>query len=208
MVVKQVTLDFPPEILAGVESGAYKVFGSVVRDERRIIAHLKDAPLPVKSKDIDITRLAAGLKDPRAIILIGIGVAVVGGVAAAAVVAKKLNDKNHQAPQIIESYNASLAGYLVAIHRGSVNLDVLNRLIADLDDLKGGFDSGQLSIEFSAEQTTALLALVLDYTTKLAEANSYEMGEQPNPTQSSVIDSLLQLRHYLEVQVQIIKSAA
>ena len=208
MVVKQVSLEFPPEILAGIESGAYTLFGSVVRDGSRIIAHLKDAPIPAESRSFDITRFAAGIKDPKVMLLVGLGVALVGGVAIAAVSVKKMHDRKLPTPEIVETYSASLADYLTAIRSGSIRAEVLSRLLSDLDALQNAFLTGALSIEFSVEQSTALVRLVRDYTQKLARANSHDFEHVSHPSPATAAESLTLLRYYLVVQEQIVRGAA
>ncbi|KMS74432.1 hypothetical protein ACM01_14205 [Streptomyces viridochromogenes] len=87
-------------------------------------------------------------------------------------------------------------------------MDIINRLIADLDVVKAYSDEdGSVTLDFSTKHAEMLVNIVVDYTRQLAEANSVDLNElQGGPTSenSAVVD----LRRHLEVQRKIFTEAA
>jgi hypothetical protein len=207
MIIKQVAYEIPPSIMAGLTNGEFSTFGSVVRDRVGTIAYLKEVPLPVKNHVVDMGRIAEGLKNPKAIIAIGLGAVVVGGIEIWAAGKKKQNTKPEM-PKCVENCNASLSAYLEAARNGKLDADIVNRLISDLDAVKENSDSGKIAIDFSIEQLDTLVKLVMDYTRKLAEANSVELSELQEPAPDSEDNLIIDLRRYLEAQKQIFNRAA
>lgn len=207
MTVVPVAYDIPEDILAGLVSGALTRFGSVVRDRTGIIAHLKEVDLPAGDHAPAGAAIAAALKNPK--VLIGLGVVVLaaaGGVAIWATKKKSLGQPG--VPISVSEYNAALAAYLEAIQNGSLNVDVLDRLISALAAVKTDTDAGDITIEFSVGQSEALVNLVADYTRTLAEANSVDLGDPAAPTPSSTDNPIVDLRHWLELQKRTFDEAA
>jgi hypothetical protein len=64
-------------------------------------------------------------------------------------------------------------------------------------------DSGKMALDVSPGELEALIELIADYTKKLADVNSMELGEPEVPSVGSLDRSILALRHYLEVQQSI-----
>ena len=211
MVIKQVALEFTDDIIEGIASGKLFVVGSVVRDAAGVIVkHLAEVPLPKKSSDFDIARLAEGIKDPMVWIVVGIGVAVTTavGLAVAASVSKKNENAKLRLPTSIDDYNTSLSAYLVAIHSGNIDAGIVDRLIAKLDALKADVDSGGMAVGVSTEQFESLLTTVREYTIKFAEANGVEVDNLDATAPATASESIQILRRYLETQKRIIDDAA
>ncbi|WP_159029141.1 hypothetical protein [Streptomyces viridochromogenes] len=157
------------------------------------------------SNEKAVARVAGMLKSPRFLI----PTAVVGTVAAVIVAAKRRKQTGKpEVPECVQSYNASLAAYVEAVHEGCLELDIINRLIADLDVVKAYSDEdGSVTLDFSTKHAEMLVNIVVDYTRQLAEANSVDLNElQGGPTSenSAVVD----LRRHLEVQRKIFTEAA
>ncbi|MFF0201818.1 hypothetical protein [Streptomyces sp. NPDC005017] len=151
-------------------------------------------------------RAAGMLKNPRVLI----PTAIVGTVAAVIFAAKKRKQTaKPEVPECVRSCNASLAAYVEAVHERRLELDIIDRLIADLDAVKAYSDEdGRITLEFSTKHAEMLVNIVVDYTRKLAEANSVDLNElqgvAPAPENEAVVD----LRRHLEVQRKIFTDAA
>jgi hypothetical protein len=208
MPVVQVALNFKDEILAGIASGAYTANGSVVRDlTGAIVTHVQEVKLPVKADTFNVSRITEGLKDPKVLAVIGIGVVVTLGIAAL-VAGKKKQDAAPDLPKSVRSYDSALSAYLIAVHNGSIDANILDALIAALDSVRQDIESGTIAVESSTEQSANLLSIVSEYTTKLAAANGVEIGELEAATPNGGDDSIASLRRYLEIQKRIIDGAA
>ena len=193
-MVQQVALEIPEKIIAGLLSGDYIQYGGVVRDTAgKLVALLKEVPLP-KAKNYKT-------------LAIGLGAVAVVSVAGLVFLAIKNNkDKKKEEviiPECVEKYNKSLCIYLEAVRNGKLDITTINGLISDLDTLKENYDNGKITIEFSTEQLDTLLNLVFDYTKKLAEANAVKLNEI-----AAGDNTIIGLRHYLEVQKQIFEQVA
>ena len=84
-------------------------------------------------------------------------------------------------PTSVESYSASLAAYLEAARHGTLDAEIIDRPIADLDAVKAESDSGTITIAFLPEQWETLVGIVAGHTRTLAEANQLELSSLPEP---------------------------
>ncbi|WP_044495327.1 hypothetical protein [Nesterenkonia massiliensis] len=217
MPIVTTAYDIPEEILSKILSGEHKRFGSVVRNGRQIYTHLKEVSVPTEGVDIDELRsaAAASLKNPK--VLLGLGAAVAVTVVTASGVAywagtKKAKVANTpevaSTPRSVLEYNAALRAYLEAVQSGTIDSAVLERLDSALEALQSESRDGDLTLDFSTEQSTALVSLVTDYTRKLAEANEVQFGEVPEAPTTSDGNPIVDLRYRLEIQKRIIDDAA
>jgi len=198
-VIIQPTLDIPPDIEAGLKSGSLIRYGGVVRDRMgNIVKHLKEVPSPAKSQGA-VGHVAASVKRPCAIAV---------GVTAMIATRKREETGKPEVPECVETYDASLRVYLEAVREGSLDAGIIGQLISDLDAVKAYSDNGNIAIDFSAGQSETLVNLVVDYTRKLAEENSVELGELQGRASASENDAVVDLRRHLEVQRQIFTGAA
>jgi UPF0288 family protein (methanogenesis marker protein 3) len=101
-----------------------------------------------------------------------------------------------------------LRAYLEAVRKGRLDAGIVGQLISDLDAVKAHSNSDSITVDFSPEQSETLVNLVVDYTRKLAEANSVELNELQEQTPDSENDAVVYLRRHLEVQRQIFTGAA
>lgn len=200
MAIVTVAYDVPDHIWEGLRNGELSRFGSVIRDRARITEHLKEVPLPVNFQASDLGRRATAVKNPA--VAVGLGVVVLAG-AVMWRVKSKWKSAGNDTPKCVEEYNSSLKAYLVAIQSGNPEVDTVNRLLESLDAVKMEFDSGKMALDVSPAESEALIDLIADYTRKLADANSMELGEPEAPSIGSLDRSILALRHYLEVQQSI-----
>lgn len=208
MTVVPVAYDIPEDILAGLVSGALTRFGSVVRDHTGIIAHLKEIDLSGSNDAPDGDVIAAALRNSK--VLVGLGVVVIlaaaGGLAIWA--AKKKSVDQPVVPSSVREYNAALAAYLEAIQDGSLNVDILYRVISALEAIETEVQAGEIKIEFTAGASEALVNLVAEYTRTFAEANSVDLNDRKDVSLHSPDSPIVDLRHWLEVQKGLFDEAA
>jgi hypothetical protein len=208
-MIVQPTFFIPPDVATGLLSGDFIRYGGVVRDTAgRLVIHLKEIPTPEKAVEEVAKRAATSIKNPW--VALGAGalmlVAVGGGVLLAVKSRKK--DANPEGPECVKQYNESLRTYLEAIRTGSLEAETIDRLIADLDAVKAYAEGGDATVAFSAEQLETLTKVVVEYTTKLAEANQIELDEPEQVAAGAEGNVLVDLRRYLEVQKLIFDEAA
>jgi hypothetical protein len=217
-MIVQPTLLIPPAIEVGLISGALFRNGSVVRvaDTGRIFKLLDEIPNSVGQERgaQAVAQLAKKLKDPRVVV----AALVVGTVAVVGItvwkkrdheVAEAKVDDTPAVPECVHRYNASLAAYIEAIRDARLSLELLDRVLADLDAVKDYEDpDGGIVLDFSTEHAAALLNIVADFTRQLAEANDIDLAEAPQDSPGSEPSVINSLRRYLEVQRRIFTDAA
>lgn len=214
MVVKMVALDMPSLIAAGLESGIYTRDGGTIRDAVTgvIVKLLPEAKMPTLKIDGAFSRLSTGAfsrlsKGSTGSLLIGLGVAAVTLVAAG--VALKMADNAEKVGRdALLEYNSALNAYLVAIQAGTLTTESLDQFVAALDAVDDLSTSGKFTIEFSPEDSEALLKVVYEYTLEFAEANSIEFSGIVAPTPDSVATTIDELRQYLLLQKEVFTRSA
>lgn len=213
MPVIQIDYDVPLDIAKGLATGELRMLGTAaVRSRTGIAAHVKEISRTVRaSENVAGASVAKNLKNPK-VVVIGLGVVAVavvgGGVAAGWAAIRRRQDAKPEVPDCVARYNASLGAYLEAVGRGSLDSDLITRLISDLDAVKENSESGKLALEFSVEESEALVNLAADYTSRLAEANSVELSALEAMTSDSAVSPVVDLRRYLEAQRQIFDKLA
>ena len=209
MAVIQPALEIPDDIAFRLLTGEYVRDGGVVRDHAGRLVKLLDDASPIDDAQKAARASIAKVLKNRKGVGIGLGVVAVAATAggAAYLVTRKTKAAQPELPTCVENYSASLAAYLEAARHGTLDAQIIDRLIADLDALKAESDSGTITIEFSPEQSETLVGLVAGHTRKLAEANQLELSNLPEPanTQGATI---IELRPYLEVQRELFSLAA
>lgn len=208
-VIVQPTFYIPPDIATGLLSGDFIRHGGVVRDTAgRLVTHLKEISAPEKAVEEVAKRADTSIKNHWVVLGVGVLtlVAVGGGVVLA--VKKRNKDVQPEVPECVQNYNESLRAYLEAIRTGSLDADIIDRLIADLDAVRAYGEEYDTTVAFSAEQLATLTNAVVEYTSKLAEVNAIELDEPELPTEDSEGGVVVDLRRYLEVQKRIFDEAA
>jgi hypothetical protein len=161
------------------------------------------------SNEKTAARAAGMLKDPRFLISTAVVGTLVAGAAVIVAAKKRRQIRNPQVLECFQSYNASLATYMEAVHEGRLELDIIDRLIADLDAVKAYSDEdGSITLDFSTRHAEMLVNVVVDYTRQLAEANSVELDELQKVALASENDAVVDLRRHLEAQRKIFNEAA
>ncbi|NEB03865.1 hypothetical protein [Streptomyces sp. SID13726] len=199
----------PPEIEAGLLGGDLIQYGGIVRNQMgQIVKHLKEVPLPLSNEKV-AAHVAGMLKNPRVLIPTAVVGTLVAGAAVIAVVKKRRQSRKPQLLECVQSYNASLAAYVEAVHEGRLELEIIDRLIADLDAVKAySNEDGSITLDFSTKQAEMLVNIVVDYTRQLAEANSVDLDELQGVAPASENDAVVDLRRHLEAQRKIFTEAA
>jgi hypothetical protein len=201
--IHPVNFFIPPDIQLGLDAGTLVRYGGVVRNDLgQIVTHLKEVDLPGK-EPAGAQRAAALLKDRRVVIVIVLGTAIGGTIAFLAVKDRVQARKNRvQARKCIKDLNASLVAYFEAARDGSLDEGTISRLITDLDAAEEYSNNGLVAV------ASALADLVIDYTSKLAEANSVDLDELQEEGQAAEKGAVVDLRRHLEVQRKIFIEAA
>lgn len=200
MAVIQTALEIPDDIYSRLLTNEYVRLGGVVRDHQgRLVTLLDDATAKAS--------IAKILGNPK-YVLIGLGVVAVAATAGAAayLVTRNTQAAQPELPTSVESYSASLAAYLEAARHGTLDAEIIDRLIADLDALKAESDSGTITIAFLPEQGETLVGIVAGHTMTLAEANQLELSNLPEPANARGA-TIIELRPYLEVQRELFSRA-
>lgn len=208
----QITYDVPLDIAKGLATGELSMLGTTaVRNSKHIAAHIHEVSRTISGVD-DATSaaIAKSFKNPK-FIVIGLGVvavAAVGGGVAAWALSRKPQDVQPEVPECVANYNASLAAYLGAIGSGSLDADLITRLIADLDALREDADSGTISLVLSVEESDKLVRIMADYTSQLADANSVELSGLDETDSDSTEGVIVDMRRYLMAQREIFDQTA
>lgn len=206
LVVVQPRLDVPPEILEGLASGMYKLFGGTVRDAAAgyIVKHLKDAPSPVAQPIVAAvegasTRATQAFKNPWVIGATLLGTIVLTATAAAIINSRtkpKEKPESIEVPAYITKYNEALREYLEAARGGTLDAFAVTTLIDALDEVaKDGV------VDSANEESARLVSLLVGYTRALADANSVSLEELLSPVADD--DLAGDLRRHLVAQLSI-----
>lgn len=205
----QPVLFIPPEIEFGLLEGTLKLFGSVVResDTGRIFKHLNDI-VPSSEK---VEEAVKSMKLNPKIVVSVIAVTVAVGGATTYIVKKRKKQTKLVAvedlPKCVTDFEASLRAYVDAGRTRSLNTNVVEKLILDLDAIKAFSEDGN-EVKISLDDLVPLFDLVIDHTPRLAEAYDVHLDDfdlQEDDREDGVVVSL---RRHLEVQKAILADAA
>ncbi len=191
----QVVLDIPPDIAAGLESGAFVRVGGVVRNATtgKIVKHLGEGRFPAKDATNGVANIAqriwssAGGRTAVAFFVVGLVVGS-GKVAAGKWTGRRL----------IKSLNAALEAYLDAAKAGEMTVEEIDALSSAIEAARGGDSSDSALI---AEK---VVNLVEDYTAALAQANETTW----EPERGIDVVPLVRLERSLSAQRHILETAA
>jgi hypothetical protein len=177
-VIAQPTFFIPSEIEAGLLNGDLIRYGGVVRNTAgHIVTHLKEISAPTPNEDA-VGATARMLK--KRVVIAGLATLAVTGTATAVVAI--VRTRKRALPECVKNYNDSLRAYLEAVRNQSLDAEIIDRLIADLDAVKAYSKNGNITVDFSTEQSETLVQVVVDYTGQLAQANSIDLDESPEST--------------------------
>ncbi len=211
MIVIQPRLAVPPDIAAGLATGAFVRNGSVVRDlAGQIVKHLDEAPPAPDAQRVSqqlpqgsVGRLNLSNRTAVVVLTVGVVAAVVAGVTAWRWHSARSADDD--VPQSVRDYRAAWGTYIEAASLGRLDADVVARLMSAYDGLCDGSEG--ISIVLSPEQSKTLIAIVAEHTRNLAAAAGVELTElkvDPTPSGGAAVD----IRKYLAIQERILRASA
>lgn len=204
-MIARIDVDIPPKIAAGLLTGALTRSGSVVRDRAgRIVAHLPEIYVPEPIEDA--VAAAARMLTKRVVVAGLVTLAVVGTGAAVVAIVRK---RKRALPECAKNCSDSLRDYIQAVRNQSLDAEIIDRLIADLDVVEAYSENVNITVDFSTEQYETLVQVVIDYAWQPAQTNSIDLDESSeSPLTSTVAPPVVDLRRYLEVQRRIFNDAA
>lgn len=207
MPIVQVPLDVPDDIYMGVLNGSLELLGMVKDGQHKVRKHIPRAQLRKsdKAEKVKAEGVWQVVKEHK-VVAICVGAAVaVAGVGAYVYNSWKENKKQAAEEQIVE-FQKALKDYLNASKKGKLNAKVVDNLLCALDDLEKKKLGKDVELTISASQLTTLIYSIFTYTETLAKANEYEVkiAKPKKSTQGSITS----LKSYLEIQKQILDSAA
>jgi hypothetical protein len=152
--------------------------------------------------------------DPKIMVPVVLAMAVVGAGAAFVIKRRKkadgldvLTEVKADVPECVSNFEASLRAYVDAGRDGNLDAEIVDRLIADLDEIKEWADGGN-TVEFSFEQLEPLFSLVIGHTPALARAYSVALADFEHQESNCDAGGVVHLRQHLEVQKRILGEAA
>ena len=188
MVINSINLVIPNDIQKGLESGIYKQFGSVIRNNKgQIIKHLKavDFSKDTANKLIGNKAIKVGL--------IGAGVLAVGGVG-------YYGYRSIQMNSVSKSLIKRLTQYLITAQKGELTEKDIDKFLNFLN--KNESQLKKLELDTSLDE---LFELVKAYTEQFAEANNYVYHKETK-RKTNYNDKIINLKEYLKVQKNIYSS--
>ena len=199
--VVNVNLVLDDATYAGVKAGALELCGLVKdMDSKKVRKHLPtvfDAAKDGAAKAIDIIR-----EHKKGLLIVG-GLLIIGGVVVGAVSYVSEKDKRKAKKHL----GVSLQKYLDAAQDGKLTVEIVDKLINDLDVVSKLYKDNTVPLNLSAKQLSALFNSIYDYTLRMATANNVAIPNIPTPkrfTKNTVVD----LQQYLNAQKQILNNAA
>ncbi|WP_284741741.1 hypothetical protein [Amycolatopsis sp. RTGN1] len=186
-MITEVDFDIPQEIAERLAAGELIRWGGVVRNPAgRLVAHLKEISASKPNEDV-VEAAAWMLKKP--VVIAGLATLTVVGTATAAVAI--VRKRKRVQPECVKNYNDSLRAYIEAVRNQSLDAEIIDRLIADLGAVKAYSENGNITVDFSVEQS-----------------DSIDLDEFPESTPTSTDAPVVDLRRYLEVQRKLFNDAA
>ena len=186
MSVIQKDVIVPDYLVSKIKSGEIKIMGLAKNsDNGQIVQHL------------DAYDSNGSNSTAKAGLFIGIGLAALAGIGYGIYTA--VNDAK------IKRFKESLNLYIKAVNNKSLTKEIIDNLLAALDNLKGKLRKN-IQIEFSSNELTALIECLCNHTQTLADANNIKMKVEP--TKEEETDILLRFRNNLVKQRSIFELAA
>ena len=188
MVINKINLVIPNDIQKGIESGIYKQFGSIIRNNKgQIIKHLKAVDLSKDTANKLVGNKAVKMS------LVGAGVVAVGGVAYFGYHTIRMNN-------LTKSLIKRLTQYLIIAQKGELTEKDVDKFLNFLN--KNESMLKKLELDTSLDE---LFELVKTYTEQFAEANNFVYHNETK-RKTNHNDKIINLKEYLKVQKDIYDS--
>lgn len=207
MAIYQEAFDLSGELLEGVLSGKYKVFGGVVRyaagpNKGQIVKHLKPVDLDnaqqAKNLAVNVAKQLKG-NTPA---LVAVGAAAAAAIGTGIYFAVKGRE-----PKAVKEFRSALGQYLASIRNGDLSLDEIENLSEQIQELKKRKDYDDIRITLTAQDLGTIVARLSEYTAKLAKDNGVTLGDEYSSAHHSE-DVMANLEVYLNAQRCIFELAA
>lgn len=171
MPFMQVTYDIPAAYAAGLASGEFQRFGSVVRDSSRIIGHLPEvADGPEEVADA-ARRLVKTMASKKGLLIVAAVVAVVAALVIGFVALRRRSRRKKQLVAETRVQSASVA-YLDAIRSRAMEPGLVDRMLSAIDDIEQRLRAGAAGLDAAPEpELVEFAGVVSGYTTRLASKN-------------------------------------
>lgn len=201
MPVVPIYLNIDEKTYASVKAGLYELYGLAKEvDNKRVAKHIPavtDAAKEGASKAIDFIRL-----HQKGTIIVG-GVLIIGG-AVAGTVGYVAHRKQRE---LDKQFGTALQEYLDSARNGTLNIEILDTLIASIEAVEKCNPKKPISLNVSAAQFGDLINCIFDYTKRLVEANniSTQSINRPKYFKKKTADDL---KYYLNMQKHILEQAA
>ena len=114
--------------------------------------------------------------------------------------------KKEAAEERVVGFQKALKEYLKASKKGKLNAKVVDNLLNALEELELKKLGKDIELTIPASQLTALIFSIFTYTQSLAEANSFDV--EISKPKAGTKGNIISLKSYLEIQKQILESAA
>ena len=200
MPVVNVNLVLDEATYKGVMAGALELCGMVKDQKHRVRKHLPtvfDSAKEGAAKAIDIVR-----NHKKELLIVG-GLVIVGGVVVGTVSYFTQKEKRQAKKQFGKSFQV----YLDAAQNGTLTIDILDTLIADLDTIAKLHKEEDVTINISAKNLTTLLNNIYEYTQQFAQANNIT-ADDIKPPKWFKKNTILDLQQYLKVQRENLSKVA
>lgn len=206
MPIVQVQLDIPNYIYKGLLNGSLELFGLVKDNQNRIRKHIPKAEL-VKLDEIKKVGFLQVIKQHKVATVCVVATTVVVGAGAYAY--HNWKERKIDIDVVEEkmvSFRKALKEYLKASKKGKLNTRVVENLLASLDELEKKKWGKDIELTIPASQLNELIFSIFTYTESLAQANFFEI--QIAKPQNGLRENIESLKSYLEIQKQVLESAA
>lgn len=206
MAIVQEMFDIPDNIMIGIEKGLYRRIGGVVRyatgPKKGQIIDLLD---PIDAKPVHQVQ-SLGAKTLK-FVKINKKPIIISSVMAVAITTGVYIYKKAKKTElkIVTKFRDSLKEYIEEIRKGKLTLESINNLIDSLEELRSNKEKSDIKIALSMEELNALVVLICEYTSRLAEMNKYKVNAS---LLNKSDDSIENMYDCLLIQKHIFESAA
>ena len=171
MPLLQVTYDIPAEYAAGLASGEFTRFGSVVRDGSRIIGHLPEVADRADDAADGVRRLLRAVATKKRLPVVTLVIAVVTAVVLGFVALRRKNRRKKELALEMRVQTASVA-YLAAIQSRTMEPGRVEEMLSAVSDLEQRLRASRDGLDAAPEPELVTFAGVASgYTNRLASEN-------------------------------------
>lgn len=206
MAIVQDAYDIPMDIVTKLAIGEYQRIGSVIRyatgpKKGQIVMHLKPVNVEVAEQVQGICNKAIKFVEQHKK---EVGIGAIGAALAGIGIWGYSKWKNYE-PKEVKNFRASLKNYIEAMQKGTVNVEVIGKLLDAIEVLKQYKQFEQFNVQLTIDEFDVLVHRIDEYTIKLAKDNSVELSECDLKLNDSAI---INLQSHIEAQKKIFELVA